>query len=180
MHHAQRDSRPDTSPINARRARGGTGSPRGPCRPPRPLARIEKRPPRARRPALPQPCAAVLSAKAGLTAGFGMGPGDPRLCGRARGGRSPAAHGYEPARVPFRGDPGGRAAKEATRVSTPRKIPYEDAKSSGYQQRSAERVAPLAPAPCRPGVLPGPLPESGLISETASRLDAFSGYPCRT
>ena len=53
--------------------------------------RIEKRPPRARRPALPQPCAAVLSAKAGLTAGFGMGPGDPRLCGRARGGRSPAA-----------------------------------------------------------------------------------------
>ena len=168
-----------TSPINATRARGGTGSPRGPCRPPRPLARIEKRPPRARRPALPQPGAAVLSAKAGLTAGFGMGPGDPRLCGRARGGRSPAAHGYEPARVPFRGDPGGRAAKEATRVSTPRKIPYEDAKSSGYQQRSAERVAPLAPAPCRPGVLPGPLPESGLISETASRLDAFSGYPCR-
>ena len=142
-------------------------------------AQIEKRPPRARRPALPQPGAAVLSAKAGLTAGFGMGPGDPRLCGRARGGRSPAAHGYEPARAPFRGDPGGRAAKEATRVSTPRKIPYEDAKSSGYQQRSAERVAPLAPAPCRPGVLPGPLPKSGLISETASRLDAFSGYPCR-
>ena len=54
-------------------------------------AQKEKRPPRARRPALPQPCAAVLSAKAGLTAGFGMGPGDPRLCGRARGGRSPAA-----------------------------------------------------------------------------------------
>ena len=102
-----------TSPINATRARGGTGSPRGPCRPPRPLARIEKRPPRARRPALPQPGAAVLSAKAGLTAGFGMGPGDPRLCGRARGGRSPAAHVFEPARVPFRGDPGGRAAKEA-------------------------------------------------------------------
>ena len=54
-------------------------------------AHVEKRPPRARRPALPQPRAAVLSAKAGLTAGFGMGPGDPRLCGRARGGRSPAA-----------------------------------------------------------------------------------------
>ena len=57
-------------------------------------AHIEKRPPRARRPALPQPRAAVLSAKAGLTAGFGMGPGDPRLCGRARGGRSPAALMY--------------------------------------------------------------------------------------
>ena len=63
-------------------------------------ASIEKRPPRARRPALPQPCAAVLSAKAGLTAGFGMGPGDPRLCGRARGGRSPAALIFEPARNP--------------------------------------------------------------------------------
>lgn len=83
----------------------GRRSPRGPCRPPRPLARIEKRPPRARRPALPQPGAAVLSAKAGLTAGFGMGPGDPRLCGRARGGRSPAAHGYEPARAPLPGRP---------------------------------------------------------------------------
>ena len=92
-------------PITARRARGGTGSPRGPCRPPRPLARIEKRPPRARRPALPQPCAAVLSAKAGLTAGFGMGPGDPRLCGRARGGRSPAARVFEPARAPLPGRP---------------------------------------------------------------------------
>lgn len=73
-------------------------------------ALIEKRPPRARRPALPQPSAAVLSAKAGLTAGFGMGPGDPRLCGRARGGRSPAAQIFEPARSPCRGDPGGRMA----------------------------------------------------------------------
>ena len=97
----------------------------------------------------------------------------------ALAGGAPPRLIYEPARVPFRGDPGGRAAKEAARISTPRKIPYEDAKSSGYQQRSAERVAPLAPAPCRPGVLPGPLPKSGLISETASRLDAFSGYPCR-
>ena len=165
----------------AKRKKGPRGrrSPRGPCRPPRPLARIEKRPPRARRPALPQPGAAVLSAKAGLTAGFGMGPGDPRLCGRARGGRSPAAHGYEPARAPLPGRPWRPCSEGSGKLATPRKIPYEDAKSSGYQQRSAERVAPLAPAPCRPGVLPGPLPESGLISETASRLDAFSGYPCR-
>ena len=96
------------TPTKAREARRARG--RGSDAAPR---AIEKRPPRARRPALPQPCAAVLSAKAGLTAGFGMGPGDPRLCGRARGGRSPAAHVYEPARVPFRGDPGGRAAKEA-------------------------------------------------------------------
>ena len=66
-------------------------------------ASIEKRPPRARRPALPQPCAAVLSAKAGLTAGFGMGPGDPRLCGRARGGRSPAAQMYSSLPGPLTG-----------------------------------------------------------------------------
>gem|GEM_PF-5976267 len=75
-------------PHNAERPAGAIPprAPPGACG-----ARIEKRPPRARRPALPQPGAAVLSAKAGLTAGFGMGPGDPRLCGRARGGRSPAA-----------------------------------------------------------------------------------------
>ena len=89
---------------NAEKARRGN-IPCGPL-----SAHIEKRPPRARRPALPQPCAAVLSAKAGLTAGFGMGPGDPRLCGRARGGRSPAALIFEPARSPYRGDPGGRMA----------------------------------------------------------------------
>ena len=81
---------------------------------------VEKRPPRARRPALPQPRAAVLSAKAGLTAGFGMGPGDPRLCGRARGGRSPAAHVFEPARNPLPGRPwrphGGHGQKIAHRA----------------------------------------------------------------
>ena len=68
-------------PLSAHAARAAPGA----------RTQNEKRPPRARRPALPQPRAAVLSAKAGLTAGFGMGPGDPRLCGRARGGRSPAA-----------------------------------------------------------------------------------------
>ena len=82
---ARRGDDPPCGPLPANAARLRT-SPRA-----RRRASIEKRPPRARRPALPQPCAAVLSAKAGLTAGFGMGPGDPRLCGRARGGRSPAA-----------------------------------------------------------------------------------------
>lgn len=96
--------KPDCPP-NAQKARRGR-SPRGPL-----SAHIEQRPPRARRPALPQPRAAVLSAKAGLTAGFGMGPGDPRLCGRARGGRSPAAQMYSSLPgTPLRGDPGGRMA----------------------------------------------------------------------
>ena len=53
-------------------------------------------------------------------------------------------------------------------------------KSSGDQHRSAEGLATLAPAACRRGVLPRPLPEGELISGTASRLDAFSGYPRRT
>ena len=48
----------------------------------------KKRPARARLPILPQPCAAVLSATAGLTAEFGTGSGDPRLHGLARAGRS--------------------------------------------------------------------------------------------
>ena len=59
---------------------------------------MPKRPPRARRPILPQPDAAVLSAMAGLTSGFGMGPGDPRLHGRARAGRSRAGL-YGPVRA---------------------------------------------------------------------------------
>ena len=77
--------------------------PQGAVPPRASLGAIEKRPPRARRPALPQPRAAVLSAKAGLTAGFGMGPGDPRLCGRARGGRSPAAQMYSSLPGPLSG-----------------------------------------------------------------------------
>lgn len=85
------------TPTKARKASKGTIPLRAS------LGAIEKRPPRARRPALPQPRAAVLSAKAGLTAGFGMGPGDPRLCGRARGGRSPAAQMYSSLPGPLSG-----------------------------------------------------------------------------
>ena len=100
-----------------------------------PCARSEKRPPRARRPALPQPFAAVLSAKAGLTAGFGMGPGDPRLCGRARGGRSPAAHDMEPARNPSPGRPwrphGGHGRR--WRIAL------------GAHHRGCEELGPLVP-----------------------------------
>ena len=102
-HNAERPAGaiPPRAPLGACGARGARGA----------HAHIEKRPPRARRPALPQPGAAVLSAKAGLTAGFGMGPGDPRLCGRARGGRSPAAQMYSSLPgTPVRGDPGGRMA----------------------------------------------------------------------
>lgn len=54
-----------------------------------------KRPLRAERPVLPRPRAAVLSARWGLTAEFGMGSGDPPLHGSARGRRSRAAL-YEP------------------------------------------------------------------------------------
>ena len=92
------------NPKTQKRPAGGNIPPAGPSRRMRRAsAHIEKRPPRARRPALPQPCAAVLSAKAGLTAGFGMGPGDPRLCGRARGGRSPAAQMYSSLPGPLTG-----------------------------------------------------------------------------
>lgn len=111
---------------NAEKARKGN-IPCGPLSAP-----IEKRPPRARRPALPQPRAAVLSAKAGLTAGFGMGPGDPRLCGRARGGRSPAASLWSLPGTPVRGDPGGRMAGTDRRSRIALGALIEDAKSSGY------------------------------------------------
>ena len=116
--HQNDDQQPEKrkTPTKARKASKGTIPLRaslGACGACGAHVHVEKRPPRARRPALPQPGAAVLSAKAGLTAGFGMGPGDPRLCGRARGGRSPAALIFEPARSPVRGDPGGRMAGTA-------------------------------------------------------------------
>ena len=42
----------------------------------------------------PTDCTAVLSAMGSLTAGFGMGPGDPPLHGSAHAGRSPARESY--------------------------------------------------------------------------------------
>ena len=93
-------------------------------------SRAKKRPPRARRPALPAAWRCSTLGEGGLNCRVRDGTGSLPLWSRSRGA-PPAAHGYEPARAPLRGDPGGRAAKEATRVSTPRKIPYEDAKSSG-------------------------------------------------
>ena len=42
----------------------------------------------------PTDCTAVLSAMGSLTAGFGMGPGDPPLHGSAHAGRSPARDAY--------------------------------------------------------------------------------------
>ena len=121
-------------PINAEGPAGETIPPRALPAFAAARAHEEKRPPRARRPALPQPGAAVLSAKAGLTAGFGMGPGDPRLCGRARGGRSPAAHDMEPARSPHRGDPGGRMAGTG-----------EDGASRSVLHRGCEELGLLVP-----------------------------------
>ena len=121
---------PRNASASPKTQRGPQGGP-----PPRASrgAHIEKRPPRARRPALPQPRAAVLSAKAGLTAGFGMGPGDPRLCGRARGGRSPAAHDMEPARNPFSGATLAAAWRARIEDRASRSVlVIEDAKSSGY------------------------------------------------
>ena len=119
---ARRGQHPPRASPGACGARGARGA----------HARSEKRPPRARRPALPQPFAAVLSAKAGLTAGFGMGPGDPRLCGRARGGRSPAAHDMEPAWVPCPGRPWRPHGGHGRRWRIALGALIEDAKSSGY------------------------------------------------
>lgn len=42
----------------------------------------------------PTDCTAVLSAMGSLTAGFGMGPGDPPLHGSAHAGRSPTRDEY--------------------------------------------------------------------------------------
>ena len=59
------------------------------CRPPRGTPAKREASPMGATPYPPTDSTAVLSATAGLTAGFGMGPGDPRLHGRAHGGCSP-------------------------------------------------------------------------------------------
>ena len=93
------------------------------------------------------------------------------------GGAPPARlYSVVPLPGPPRGDPGG-CMRAPCLDSDTRTLPVK--KSSGYQHRSPERLAALAAAACRPGVLPGPLPNRELISEPASRLDAFSGYPFR-
>ena len=107
-----------------------------------------------------------------------MGSGDPPLYGSAHGGRSPREALCESASSrPAPRRPWRLHARSMPRFRYPHYMPVK--KSSGYQHRSPERFAALAAAACRPGVLPGPLPKRELISEPASRLDAFSGYPFR-
>lgn len=69
----------------------------------------------------PTACAAVLSARRGLTAGFGMGPGDPPLHGSAHGRCS-----HEGAR-PAGPDGCMRAARTRSK-----RMPDVEMKSSGY------------------------------------------------
>ncbi len=114
---------------------------------------------------------------AGLTAEFGMGSGDPRLPGRAREGRSRPVAGPGPPGA----TPEGRIARVegASCLRRPALERGSGTKSSADRNRSPERLAALAAAARQPGGLPGALPKGELISETASRLDAFSGYPFR-
>ena len=62
----------------------------------------------------PTDCTAVLSAMGSLTAGFGMGPGDPPLHGSAHAGRSPARE-----HIPFsiQGPPWGLHGAQRTLFS---------------------------------------------------------------
>ena len=88
-------------------------------RPPAPLLRRtpakREASPMGATPYPPTDYTAVLSATAGLTAGFGMGPGDPRLHGRAHGGCSPwSSRCGASAR-----HPGGRIAQRVMRSRDP-------------------------------------------------------------
>ena len=97
---------------------------------PRPLSAHMKSASSAATPCPPQPRAAVLSAKAGLTAGFGMGPVIPASVVAALGG-APAAQVFEPARS-LAGRPGGRMAGTGEDGASRSVLVIEDAKSSGH------------------------------------------------
>ena len=107
-----------------------------------------------------------------------MGSGDPPLYGSAHGGRSPTSDAPARAR-PSVPRPCALAAACALHAGIRLPTAIVKEKSSGYRNRSPERLAALAAAARRPRGLRGPLPERELISEPASRLDAFSGYPFR-
>ena len=99
-----------------------------------------------------------------------------RLRGRARAGR-PLRFPSGTSRAPW------RPHSVVRETSSSRDRPPRGAGDGKQQLRPsvplAERLAALAAAAYRPRGLRGPLPEGELISETASRLDAFSGYPFR-
>ena len=83
--------------ARAARPRGAAPAGRGPMAPNK---KGPSRPLEAETPCMsgtaypPTDCTAVLSAMGSLTAGFGMGPGDPPLHGSAHAGRSPARDSY--------------------------------------------------------------------------------------
>ena len=83
----------------------------------------------------PTDCTAVLSAMGSLTAGFGMGPGDPPLHGSAHAGRSPARDGVS--RFQSRGHPGGCMA-----LSEPCSHSYQIEKMNRDEELG--RLVPLA------------------------------------
>ena len=110
---------------------------------------------------------------AALTAEFGTVSGDPRLRGRAHEGRSSVfkCRGYpggRMARIPMISD--DRAHRELRCVKR-RARAISAARLNGsprLQLRPIDQVFCL-----------GPYQKGELISETASHLDAFSGYPFR-
>ena len=89
---------PDAEKPRPRRTPEGSGP--GGEGPMAPNKKGPSRPLRAETPCMsgtaypPTDCTAVLSAMGSLTAGFGMGPGDPPLHGSAHAGRSPARDEY--------------------------------------------------------------------------------------
>ena len=147
-----------------------------------------------RRPALPRASPAVPSARCGLASGFGMGPGVPRTLWPLTGGRRSAHRlvsrcpGASRLRVPWgpHSEEGRPAPIHPARPRSERAAPFKDAHAWMRVRARAISTARLSTSPClhlRPidqVFYLGPYRKGELISGTASRLDAFSGYPRRT
>ena len=139
----------------------------------------------------------TIMGPAGLTAVFGMGTGvAPPVSSpgkRAPGRSGPGAAGGPRGRWEEVGPLGpglgwrvcGRGTCGAVRPAWPRgaRRRVGVVKPLGCWDRSAAAVARRARPAHRPGRLPGAftaLADGGLVSERASRLDAFSAYPFPT
>ena len=138
-----------------------------------------------RRPALPRTSSAVLSALGGLASGFGTGPGVPPLPWPLTGGRRPRPGSRTPACPQGRTARGGftetlsRSAAPALRALGPGRVERR-VRARAISAARLRRSPALHLRPIDQVVYLGPYRKGELISGTASRLDAFSGYPRRT
>ena len=111
---------------------------------------------------------------AALTAEFGTVSGDPRLRGRAHEGRSSVIKSQGP---PWR--PHGAHTDKSPTIARTGELRCVKRRARAISAARLNGSPRLQLRPIDQVFCLGPYQKGELISETASHLDAFSGYPFR-